>query len=147
MFCSFFDAMSPESHCMVPFLTRRGMRAADILFYEDAAGATNLGFGCCYGNCWAQGAWSDTPLFSFNLNPNIALLELFAIVMAVEIWSHEIQGTELLLSSNNEAICYWINKMCSDIPAAMALLWHLTLRCLYFLIHILAEHLSKFHKQ
>ena len=134
--------MSPEYQCTVPFLTRREVRAADISFFVDAAGTANLGFGCCYGNCWAQGAWCDTSLFSHNFNPNIALLELHAIVMAVEIWSHEIQGSELLLCSDNGATCYWINKMCSDIPAAMALLHHLTLHCLFFQIHVSAQHLS-----
>ena len=88
MFRSFFDAMSPEYQCTVPFLTRRGVRAADISFFVDVAGTTNLGFGCCYGNRWAQGAWCDTPLFQNNFNPNIALLELYAIFMAVENWSH-----------------------------------------------------------
>ena len=69
-------------------------------------------------------------------------LSLYAIIMAVEIWSHEIQGSELLLCSDNGATCYWINKMCSDIPAAMALLHHLTLHCLFFQIHVSAQHLS-----
>ena len=142
MFHSFFDEMSPEHHRSVLFMIRHGVSASSIIFYADSAGASNLGFGCCYGNRWAQGAWSDTTLFSDNFNPNIAILELYAIVVAVEIWSPFIKGSELILKSDNVATCCWINKKCVQNPVAMQLLCHLTLHCLLFQIHVSAEHLS-----
>ena len=142
MFHSFFDEMSPEHHRLVPFMIKCGVSAASIRFYVDSAGASNLGFSCCYGNRWAQGVWSDTDLFSDNFNPNITILELYEIVVAVEIWSPLIKGSELILKSDNAATCYWINKKGVQIPMAMQLLRHLTLHCLLFQIHVSANHLS-----
>ena len=142
MFRSFFDDSAPDFNSTIPFMIRRGVHAETISFYADAAGAANLGFGCTFKNKWAQDAWRETNVFVHPFHPNITLLELFAIVMAIELWARDIAGTELILHSDNEATCFWINKKRSKIPAAMKLLRHLTLKCLSFQIHVSALHIA-----
>ena len=71
---------------------------------------------------WQQGFWSETNLFDNGYKPNIALLKLLAIVIAVETWAADLASKSIVLHSDNMATVIFINKMRADIPAAMELL-------------------------
>ena len=77
-------------------------------------------------------------LFNNEYKPNIALLELLVIVIAVEMWAAELAGKSIVLHLNNMATVMFINKMQADIPAAMELLRHITKTCLHFQIYLKA---------
>ena len=97
---------------------------------------SHLAMGCVFGDQWAQGMWRDTDLFTPDFKPNIAVLELLAIVMAPRV-----TATSLVLKSDNQATVCWINSRRSDIPVAMNLIHHLTKRYLLFQIYVTAEYL------
>ena len=97
MFKQFLDNMHPANQCSIPFLVRREIFNQDIELFVDSAGTKNLGFGCLYGNRWTSGIWSNTTLFSNNFTPSIALLELFAIVVAFEVWAPELSAKMIIL--------------------------------------------------
>ena len=136
MFRSFLDELSPETHRTIPFMVRRNIDARDIQFLADSSGSHCLGLGCCFGDRWAQGFWSETTLFSNGYVPNIALLELLAITIAFEMWAPEFPACTITLRSDNRNTCDWLASKRSDIPAAMDLIRHITKKCLLFQIFI-----------
>ena len=86
--------------------------------------------------------WKETTLFDNDYKPNIALLKLFAIVVAVKLWAPKLAGKTITLRSDNTAIIAFINQMKADIPACMELLCHVTLICLKFQILLRAIHIK-----
>ena len=142
MFRQFLDECAGEFEKSVPFLHRLELDSSDLELFADSAGSAHLGLGCTFRNEWCQGFWSETELFHNNYKPNIALLELLAIVLAVETWAAELAGKSIVLRSDNIATVAFINRMRADIPAAMQLLRHLTKTCLHFQIYVKARHIE-----
>ena len=103
---------------------------------------SSWGFGCFFQGDWRQGLWKDTNPFHNNYKPNRALLELYAIVMAVAVWAEKVAGKSIILRSDNTATVTFINRMRADIPAAMSLLSPLTKICLHFQIFLKAKHIQ-----
>ena len=89
MFKKFLSDTAHYSQHSVPFLARRAIFNDSIQLFADSS---FVAFGCCFQNTWAQGQWADTSIFQQSVNPNIALLELFAIAMAVFLWATQLQG-------------------------------------------------------
>ena len=87
MFKSFLDIYGEEKLHTVPFLRQLNIEQDNIQLYADAAGASDKGLGCYYEGQWFQGKWQDTTLFHNGYTPNIALLEMLAIVIAFELWA------------------------------------------------------------
>ena len=101
-----------------------------------------LGFGCVFKTHWAHGHWADTTIFKQGIAPNITLLELYAIVTALELWAPQLQGMHIILWSDSSVTVGWLTRKQSPIPAAMQLICHITLTCLQFQIIIKAVHLK-----
>ena len=139
---SFLSDKAEDKVKSIPFLARLKIFSDDISLYANAAGGKNLGMGCTFSLQWCQGPWSETDLFRSDFKPNIALLELLAIVTAVETWAEELAGKHIILRSDNAATVTFINKMKSDIPAAMEFLHLVSKTCLSFQIWLKAEHLA-----
>ena len=139
---SFLEEKAEDHVKSVPFLACLRIFNDQISLYADAARGCHLGMGCTYGVQWRQGLWSETDLFRDNFKPNIALLELLAIVSAVETWAAELARKHIILQSDNAATVAFINKMKSDIPAAMDLLCKISKTCLSFQIWLKAAHLA-----
>ena len=141
VFRTFLVECSQERFRSIPFLIKDKRFNEELQLFADSAGAKGLGFGCVYGPRWAYGKWSDTDLFQF-ITPNIALLELLAIVMATELWVKHLQGQAIVLRSDNTATVASINSMKSEIPAAQQLLKHMSLNCLHHQIFFKAVHIE-----
>ena len=108
--------------------------------FADAAGSVLLGFGCVYPEkgFWAHSHW---PLSFFkHQTPSIALLELFTIVIVVEMWAPLLQGKQICPHSDNEATVFCLNKKSSKNNKCMFLIHHLTLTCMQFQIYVTAQH-------
>ena len=111
-----------------------------LQIFADAAGNATLGFGCVFPEkgIWAYAHW---PLGFFKQQtPSISLLELYAIVIAVEMWAHLLQGKQIRLHSDNEATVFCINKKSSKNQECMFFIHHLTLTCMKFQIYVTAQH-------
>ena len=141
VFAKFLDAKANNEIKTVPFLNKLQIFNDQLEFFADTTGAENLGFGAYFQGQWCQGCWHDTTIFAHG-RPNIALLELYAIVIAVETWAPKIAGKSVVLRTDNTATVSFINRMRGDIPAVMTLLRHLALTCLSFQILVKAVHVK-----
>ena len=142
MFQQFLDECTQTFEKSVPFLHRLDLDSAEIELFTDSTGAAHLGMGRTFKDDWHQGFGTETNLFANGYKPNIALLELLAIVIAVETWASDLAGKSIVLRSDNMATVIFINKMLADLPAAMTLLRHLTKTCLHFQIYLKSRHIE-----
>jgi hypothetical protein len=58
---------------------------SDLELFTDSAGGAQLGFGIHFGGKWAQSAW-PTAWCESDVLSDITFLELFPVVIAVNIW-------------------------------------------------------------
>ena len=110
-----------------------------IQIFADASGNCSLGFSAYFP--WT-GEWicSRWPVSFFKQKkPSINLLELYAIVLAVETWAHHLEGQHIRLRSDNLATIYMINRKTSKRNECMSLIRHLTLVCMKFQIFMTAK--------
>ena len=139
---TFLQDCGKEEFHSIPFLIKKDVYNHELQLFTDSSGAADKGFGCMFQNQWAYGAWGQTELFSSKFSPNTALLELFAIVVAVEIWAPQLSGTSIILRSDSMAAVNMINAMKAEIPAAQLLLKHLAINCLRKQIFCKAIHVE-----
>ena len=71
----------------MPFTHFLSKEEVGPLIYADSAGNRKLGFGMIFPEkgLWAAGSWSD-QLFNAR-KPSIQLLELYTLVIAIDIWA------------------------------------------------------------
>ena len=141
MFHSFLASNVHLSIKSVPFLSCLAIDNDHIELLADATGAPDKGFGCAFWDQWVHGIWQHTNLFTPTFKPNIALLELYAITVMLEIWANQLAGKTITLHSDNLATVCILNKKKANIPTAMSLLRHLTITCLQFQIMVKAKHI------
>lgn len=105
-----------------------------LQLYTDSAGS--IGFGAVFGRHWFHGRWPDNWK-SFN----IALLELFPIVIAVHIWGSLMADKRVIFFSDNAAVVDIVNNQTSKHQGIMVLLRDLVLSCLRHNILFRARHI------
>ena len=142
MFCTFLVECAEKKYHSIPFPIKLNIFNSDIQLFADSNGSAENGFGCWFQNSWSYGLWRNTTIFNQGCIPNITLLELYAIVMAVELWVPRLSSQCITLRSNNSSTCDYITSMKSNIPACQQLFCHFTLTCLHFQIYIKAEWLE-----
>ena len=98
-----------------------------IQLYVDSARSSVLSFGCVFKTHWAHGHWADTSIFQQGIALNITLLELYAIVTALELWAPQLQGMYIILQSDSSVTVGWLTRKRSPILAAMHLIRHFNL--------------------
>ena len=94
----------------IPFLNFVSSKEGGLKLFADASGSRSLGFGCYFPHLrqWAGSVWPQT--FFKQQKLSITLLELFAIVVAVDIWSESLSGEHVILNFDNQATVFCINK-------------------------------------
>ena len=75
-----------------------------------------------YCSNWVNGAWPSTWA-----NQTIALLELYPVLLALEIWGSHLANRSILLLSDNEAVVHIVNKQSNREPKIMVLVRRLVL--------------------
>ncbi|XP_031749215.1 uncharacterized protein LOC116407638 [Xenopus tropicalis] len=110
----------------------------EISLFTDAAGAT--GFGAYLSGKWCAAGWPQ-EWATRNLTGNLAFLELFPIIVAVELWGRELSNKSVLFRSDNMATVLAVNNLTSSSRPVLALLRHLVLRCLQLNISFRAKHI------
>lgn len=118
--------------CM--FLDEHWLSTDALSLYTDASSA--IGYGAVKGSQWFQGKWTD-----WWKNQNIALLELYPIVIAFEIWASQFMNQSVEIFSDNQAVVHIINNQTSQDPLIMILLRRLTLTCLRCNVRIKSQHI------
>ena len=105
-----------------------------LRLYTDSAGS--VGFGAVFGRHWFYGSWPD-----LWKTYNIALLELFPIVIAVHIWGSLMAHERVMFFSDNAVVVDVINNQTSKHRGIMIPLRDLVLICLRHNILFRARHI------
>ena len=108
-----------------------------INLFTDAATTETLGWGAWWGTAWAWDTWDPVFMRSFNLS--IDFLELFAVVVAVWIWSPQFANKHVIVHSDNQPTVAVVNSKMSKSSSMLVLLRFLTLHCMLNNITITAN--------
>ena len=100
-----------------------------INLFTDSAGGKNRGFGIFFQGKWAQACWPEHWIKSGILS-DITFLELFPIVVAVNIWGSYLRNRKIIFNSDNQAVVTIINKKSSKSERVMTLVRSLVLSTL-----------------
>ena len=105
-----------------------------VRLYTDAA--STIGYAGVFGENWFAVRW---PL-EFQIY-HINVLELFPIVVAVEMWGDKMANQKVLFLSDNEATVHVINNMTSRDKIMMRLVRRLVVAAMRFNIVFRSEHI------
>ena len=117
------------------FLNDNWDSSETLQLYTDAA--KGLGFGAIFKTHWFNGAWPEKWK-----TYNIVILELFPIVLAVEIWGILWKNKQIVINTDNEALVHILNKQTSPDKLIMVLVRRLVLKLLQFNINFRARHIA-----
>lgn len=107
--------------------------STQLNLYTDAAGS--LGFGAIFGNHWCHGAWPNNWL-----TYNIAVWELYPIVLSLYLWGQHMENQSILFFTDNEALVSVINKQTCRDKTLMFFVRKMVLVCLQRNILFKAKH-------
>lgn len=102
--------------------------------FTDSSGSH--GFGGLHGNKWFYGPWP--PEFA---DINIAILEMYPIVISFMLWQDDLSNRKVTIFSDNHALVYIINKCSSKDPTIMDLVRKLIVVSLQNNIVFRAQHI------
>lgn len=133
------------------FLQEEWTASTKLNLYTDASGS--LGYAAILGSQWFASSWLDE-----HKPYQIAIKELFPIVLALELWGHKLRNHKILFFSDNMAVVEIINKQSSKDKILMRLVRRLVLAGLKFNVlfkakhipgksNVVADHLSRFKFQ
>ena len=112
---------------------RRWVTSAKLHLYTDAA--TSAGYGAVLGNNWVSGLWPD-DWKAFH----ITIMELYPIVLAVELWSSRLANSAIMFHCDNSAVCQIVNAHTSKDPTIMILVRRLVVSAMKYNIIFHAVH-------
>lgn len=95
--------------------------------FTDAAGS--VGYGVYWHGHWSAGGWPRSWIDS-GLTANITLLEIFPVLISLELWGSCFANRRIILHSDNRAAVYAINCLSSKSLPVLAVLRQLVLKCL-----------------
>ncbi|KAM4023858.1 uncharacterized protein ACNLHF_024804 [Anomaloglossus baeobatrachus] len=113
----------------------------ELALFTDAAGST--GFGAILGKEWCAARWPPEWLHG-ELCRNLAFLELFPIVVAIELWGFELSNKRVCFWSDNMSVVEMLNSLSSSSLPVLSLLRHLVLRCLQHNVFFRSRHIPGF---
>ena len=116
------------------FINQRWLSSDKISLYTDSA--ASYGYAAVYGSNWVNGSWPH-PWDKFH----ITILELYPILLALELWGSQLANHSVLFLCDNEAVVHIINKQSSKEPKVMVLVRQLVLCTLKFNLLVKAKHL------
>ena len=117
------------------FIAEQWLSSTSLNLFTDASGT--LGYGAVLGSSWFYRAWSQQWV-----NQKITLLELYPIVLAVQIWGNRLANGPIMFYTDNQALVPIINKQSSKDKAIMCLVRKLLITCLRFNILFQAQHIA-----
>ena len=85
------------------FIGEQWLSSTSLNLFTDAFGT--LGYGAVLGTSWFYRAWSRQWV-----SQNITLLELYPIVLAVQIWGNRLANGRIMFYTDNQALVPIINN-------------------------------------
>ncbi|KAM9330287.1 uncharacterized protein PAF06_011605 [Gastrophryne carolinensis] len=132
MWVSFLSSFNGLVYWLDPVRENR-----EVGLFTDAAGST--GFGAYFAGRWCAAPWPERVRSSSDIR-NLALLELFPVVVALALWGEDLQNKSVLFHSDNMAVVSAINVQTASSPPVVKLLRQLVLSCLQYNILFRAVH-------
>lgn len=117
------------------FLPDKWSSSYEFKFYTDASGS--IGYAAVFGSQWFYGNWDSNWQYK-----NIAVLELYPIVVAIKVWGKMLTNKCILFNTDNQALVHVINKQTCKDKDIMSLVRQLVASCLEFNIYFKAKHLT-----
>ena len=117
------------------FLKDHWQNSESLNLYTDASG--NVGFAAVFGSWWLAGEW-----LSKMQNYQIAIKELFPIVLSLEIWGDHLKNGKIMFHSDNMAVVEIINKQTCKDKVLMRLVRRLVIAALTYNIVFRAKHIK-----
>lgn len=99
----------------------------DVELVTDTAGST--GFGAYFQGRWSAEPWPQSWERAGFLG-NLVLLELFPVVLALELWGEACRNLKLRINCDNMGVVQVVNRMSASSHPVIRLLRQLVFRCL-----------------
>lgn len=128
----FLSSFNGCSFWQEPFCTSEALN-----LFTDAAGA--VGYGAYWQGHWSASKWPSSWIDN-GLTVNITLLEIFPVLISLELWGSCFSNRRILLHSDNKAVVYAINCLSSKSLPVLAVLRQLVLKCLELNIWLKAKY-------
>ena len=116
------------------FIDPKWVSSDSIKLYTDAA--STKGFAAVFGARWFNGKFPQVWT-----GYNIAVLELYPIVAALELWGRAFANHSVLFMTDNQAVVEVINKQTAKNTSLMRLIRRLVLAALHFNVYFKAKHI------
>lgn len=100
---------------------------SDFCLLTDLAGS--MGFAAVWKKHWCAEKW-PVRWKKLGFVKNSVLLELFPIVVAIEIWGRYFKNQRILISTDNKEVMFSINCLSAKSPPVTTLLNYLVSKCL-----------------
>lgn len=94
----------------------------EFCLQTDSAGS--LGFAAIWKTHWYAEPWNPAWKLKGYLK-NSVLIELFPILVAIELWGTYFKNRQILFSTDNKGVMYALNCLFSKSPPVIVLLRHL----------------------
>ncbi|KAM3922975.1 uncharacterized protein RB166_012055 [Leptodactylus fuscus] len=121
----------------------KSIESVDFELYTDASGS--VGFGAYLQGRWCVGSWPEDWIEKGWVK-NLALLELFPSVVALEVWGGVFRDKRLRLHCDNlGGVVQAINNLSASSPPVVCLLQQLVLRCMSLNAWVVAKHVPGIH--
>lgn len=136
------NAMKDDLHVWISFLSQyNGVTVMldsfwtsneAINLFTDSAGGKHMGFGVFFQGKWTQACWPEHWIKTGILSDSdfITFLELFPVVVAINIWGSYLKNKKIIFNSDNQAVVTIINKKSSKSERVMSLVRSLVLSTL-----------------
>ncbi|XP_053556935.1 uncharacterized protein LOC128648362 [Bombina bombina] len=110
----------------------------ELELFTDAAGSA--GFGAYLQGRWSAGEW-PADWKEKGWIKNMTLLELFPIIVAIELWGHVLENKRIICWSDNKAVVDVMNNLSSSSNPVIKYLRYFVLKCLKHNICFKAQHI------
>ena len=117
------------------FLDYKFLSQQVLQLYTDAS--TTIGFGGFMGPKWFSGLW---PMDCSKVN--IAILEIYPILLAIKLWGTQLSNKCIMLNSDNMAVVHILNTFTSKDNTIMSILRSIVLELMINNILVKAMHIS-----
>jgi hypothetical protein len=120
------------------FLSEIWVTSPHLHLYTDSS--ASLGFGAVFGSSWFFGQWDVDWRYQ-----NITLLELYPIVLSIQVWGRLLSNKCVWFHTDNQALVSVINMQTSKEPKVMYLIRQFVLLTLKYNVLFQAVHIVGTH--
>ncbi len=115
-------------------LPRCWLQSNKLHLFTDAVASVD--YAAVLGHRWFYGLWPEAAK-----SLHISILELYPIVMALNLWGEDLSNSCILFHCDNEAVVHTVNNQSTKNIGLMALIQKLVISCMSFNIVFRAQHI------